>query len=380
MDHRLLRLLITANGLLALVLSGCQPANQPASQPSDSPMQAPVPPTSTFTPIPSLTPFASWTQLVAPLVGPTPNASATYSLFDANGIPCDLPPIDIDREFCGIDFSASSTDELNQLNDTHGLLSPDGAWLASPCDNISGYSLDVFDQQSQENWQVTYGSDAVKKYGCTGYFFPKHWTSDNRYLYYAANRTGSNASSAFARDGHALLRLDITDGESTEILPSSAAGQNFYAFTVSPDDLKLASIAQPASPLVLAIAPLPLGAQGKPFQLKLDAALCAAGAIVWSPDSQQLLYSGWNCSSQAGSDGLYALMLVDVVKQTQRAIISAKPQAYFPFRWDASGPVVRYSGPAGDTTAAGYYRLDVQTGALTRIKITDLNPVPLFSN
>jgi hypothetical protein len=252
-DHRPLPFFFAANRLPALVLGGCHPVSQAAEPPT----AAPVSPTSPPTTIPSLTPFASWTQWIPPRVGPTPNPSATFVLYDANGAPCDLPPIDIDREFCGIDFSASSTDELNQLADTHGLRSPIGAWLASPCDNVSGYSLDVFDQQSQENW---------------------------------------------------------------------------------------------------------------------------AGAIVWSPDSRQLLYSGWNCSSQAGSDGLYSLMLVDVVRQTQRAVVSDKPQAYFPFRWDASGAVVRYSGPAGDTTAAWYYQFDVQTGALTRIKTTDLNPVPLFSN
>jgi hypothetical protein len=348
--------LIAAIGLLALHLSARRPASEPSAQAAALPTVTPLSPTS------------------------TPNPSATIVTYDANGILCDLPPIDVDREFCGIDFSASSPDERNQPNETYGLHSPDGAWLASPCDNVSGYSLDGFDQQSPENWQVIFGSDAVKKYGCTGYFFPKHWTLNNRYLYYAANRTGSNASSAFAWEDHALLRLDITDGESTEILPSTAAGQNFYAFTVSPDGLKLASVTHPASPLVLAIAPLPQGTLGKAVQLLLDKKLCAAGAIVWSPDSQKLLYAGWHCSSQAGSDGLYSLMLVDVVLHAQHVIFSEMPQAYFPLRRDASGPVVRYSGPDGDTTAAGYYRFEVQTGALTRINITDLNPVLLFSN
>jgi hypothetical protein len=318
----------------------------------------------------------AWASVIAPLIGPTPDLSGTSQPYTDDSSPCDLPEVDFDSQFCGIDFSASFPDELNELNDPHGLHSPDGEWMASPCDNIAGYSLDVYQMHGDKKLEVMYGQDAVSKYGCTGYFFPKRWSADGKTLYYAANRSDVEPRTLFARDGHALLRLDLATGESTEILGSTVSG-GYYAFAFSPDEQTLAYIAQPANPLTLT---LQASAPAKPASIPLDAQFCAAGRIVWSPDGKQLIYLGWKCGDSFGADGRFTLVLFDVANQTQQWVFSDSTKVYYPFRWDLKGPIVKYSGAVGDGSKPGYFRLDLATGQLTAVPTGQLDPPLLVDN
>ncbi len=164
-------------------------------------------------------------------------------------------------------------------------LSPRGDWAAEvrtdwPTD--SSTPLDGF----YAELRVTSADDSTeylplaeqRNYGL-GYITPGivGWSPSGRYLYFT-ERPQPDGCAVFA-DASGLWRLDVQDGAIESLLDSSSSAR------LSPDGLQVAYTLSGSSELTL--LDLRSGDRRR-VELEMNPQSDAAGAIVWSPDSQRL--------------------------------------------------------------------------------------------
>src|SRR5688500_3415885 len=238
--------------------------------------------------------------------------------------------------FCLLLFSCANleTENLSQpkptpqlpLDQAQAILpSPDGNWTAYffSRDQTVDYKLSVanFDDTivwniNQENYR---SSDA--------WFTPYRWSQDSKYLYF--NIYASIDGYAPFYQGMGLQRLDIQNGQVSEILPSGYFEVledttiyiwNLARFSLSPSDDKLAYINSLDNGVELIIRDMVTNKESNAFFDKYS----AAGSILWSPKQDYLLFA---------TDPIGFFELVKLDSLTTKSIPVNPNQILDPLEW-----------------------------------------------
>ncbi len=200
------------------------------------------------------------------------------------------------------------------------LPSPDGKWSAYFFDSINfvrDYNLIAANFDDTIIWNVN-----QKTSGVESEFSPYRWSQDSRYLYF--NVYTSLDGYVLYYQGTGLQRLDVRNGEVSEILPNSISD-----FSLSPRDDKLAYINHTENGIQLILRDMntnkeksmPLGQYSN------------AGSILWSPNQDYLILGATIGDDWSNTSGY--VELIEVATLTSKTIANAKIEGWLfdPLVW-----------------------------------------------
>jgi len=229
--------------------------------------------------------------------------------------------------------------------------SPDGQWTASSFGIYPPSWMQVELSDGSVVWEVE--SDGE------GWFEvllrPVHWSVDGRYLYF----TLAPYVDGFVlyMDGSGLQRLDLDDGQVTEVLASEGELQSF---SISPASDLLAYVRSAEGFEWLILRDL---GTGEERQWKLTDAPAQAGSFSWSPNASELVLLVTQGFSQ--EEALTDLVLVDLRSGTQERLLEQDPRIFYRMLW-----IDEHTLYLEDWTVTGW-SLDLQTGEMI------LTPTPI---
>lgn len=122
--------------------------------------------------------------------------------------------------------------------DSRGEFSPSGNWIAIRCEGIdekvSSY-LRVVNVENNKDWKISYVDYTKYAYlDRRGTFYPLHWSKDGKYLFVTAPSLGSGC--CWIGWDVILVRLDLDNGDQTEIANYEGVIPGGLSFSISPSD------------------------------------------------------------------------------------------------------------------------------------------------
>jgi hypothetical protein len=210
------------------------------------------------------------------------------------------------------------------------LPSPDGSWTAY----FFGYDLDTF-RLSVANFDDTViWNVSQTNFGSEASFTPYRWSRDSRYLYFNIH-VAIDGYVPFYQGG-GLQRLDVLNGEVSEILPSGELISvnssthyrwNFPAFSLSPKDDKLAYITRMDNGIQLVIRDMKTNLENSlNFTQYSD-----AGRIIWSPKQGYLALAASGGTNWSNTLGFVEVVEVDTL--ASRTVVENKNGVFDPIVW-----------------------------------------------
>ena len=209
------------------------------------------------------------------------------------------------------------------------LPSPDGSWVAY----FFGYDFENF-RLSAANFddsiiwnvnQTNFGSEAS--------FTPYRWSQDSRYLYFNIHVAIDGYVPFY--QGAGLQRLDVLNGNVSEILPSGDLitldpthyRWEFQAFSLSPKDDKLAYTNRMDNGVQLVIRDMKKSTESSIFfDQYID-----TGSITWSPAQDYLVLAASRGTNWSNTLGFVELVEIDSL--TSRTILENKDWVFDPVAW-----------------------------------------------
>jgi len=254
-----------------------------------------------------------------------------------------------------------------QLLLTHAetlLSSPDGSWTAY----FLGHDLEkirfsVANFDDTVIWNVS-----QPHFASPAWFTPYRWSQDNRYLYFNVFVEIDGYVPFY--QGGGLQRLDVLNGEVSEILPSGELitvnpihyRWNFPAFSLSPEDDKLAYITRMDSGIQLVIRNMKTNAENSlDFDQYSD-----AGSIIWSPEQDYLVLAASKGTNWSNTLGFVEIIEVDTL--TPRTVVENKNGVFDPVVWLNNHTILLKE------RGGNYFYLDTTTEKLS--PAPDLRRVP----
>jgi hypothetical protein len=208
-------------------------------------------------------------------------------------------------------------------------LSPDGQWIVDLCEREhrdGPYYLKAVNIIDGREWRVDFD---MEKYGIDGGLSPAYWTSDGKYLYIAVFRL-LDGETLIYWNGSALLRLNLTTGETVGILPLST-----YAFSFSPND-QLAYIARPwNSPQKMDILD---PHTWKVHRISLGE-YCGVGQILWAPTEDRIVFQAATCKNEFLDIVSYSLVLLNLDDGSQKQLLVSLDELPRPLEWKNEFPL-----------------------------------------
>lgn len=223
-----------------------------------------------------------------------------------------------------------STPQLPLAQATTILPSPDGKWVAYffGLDQID-YKLSIANFEDTIVWNIN-----QKNYGGESWLVPYRWSEDSRYLYfniYASISFSEDQSIPFYQ-GMGLQRLDVQNGQVSEILPSGyfvtldSGGTifNWYLvkFSLSPEEDKLAYMNILENGVQLVIRNMKTDKEEEIFFDNYE----NAGRILWSPKQDYLVFG-------ASKNAVGFIELVKLDSLTTKRIHRNTNQVIIPLMW-----------------------------------------------
>jgi hypothetical protein len=219
--------------------------------------------------------------------------------------------------------------------DDTAMVSPDGNWLANDCRSSNEFA--VMNRDGSKRWTIPYS----EKIGEIGEIFPRHWSPDNRYIYFyvflkskccidGVPDWGEFVMSYFPST---LYRMDIQSGIWTKFI----SGVNYTAF--SPTGRRFFYVQRtgptPGETPLITIAVLDLKT-GEEFRFNLVNYL-AAGYVIWSEDGQEFILSTVQEGTIERHVFNYKLYMVDTETKSINLLYSydnVVDGIVFPVEWD----------------------------------------------
>ncbi|MBV6397569.1 MAG: hypothetical protein HFACDABA_03183 [Anaerolineales bacterium] len=122
--------------------------------------------------------------------------------------------------------------------DYNSEFSPSGTWITIGCkgidEKVSSY-LRVVNVENNKDWKINYGDYTKYEYlDRRGTFYPLHWSKDGKYLFVTSPSLGSGC--CWIGSDVILVRLDLENGDRTEIANYEGVIPGGLSFSISPSD------------------------------------------------------------------------------------------------------------------------------------------------
>jgi hypothetical protein len=239
-------------------------------------------------------------------------------------------------------------------------ISPDGQWIAMPCksntDEADSY-LRVVRIQGVQVWSIHYADYAKGTlYDRNNQIFPLHWSKDGKYLF--ARSPSRFDGCCWIYGDLFLVRLNLENGQQTEIANYVAKGVASVDFSISPSD-RYVSIIPSLAENNLYILDL---STWKQRVIKIKYKNTGAGHALISNNDEKIILMLREYPEVQNSDRTYgSLVLVDLKNGSQKKLVSG---AYFedtpvPVSWQDDNHVLL-------TTDREYLLLNIATGEITK--------------
>ena len=236
--------------------------------------------------------------------------------------------------------------------DSYGEISPNGNWFAMVCRGIIAIldsHLKVINVHDGKEWIIN-GIDYVKE-DILYPLYPYHWSTDGKYLYAKAS---TRASGCCWIGGYVLLvRLDLENGEQTEIANFVEEIPTGLSFSISADDKYFLSTPF-ASLQILDLQ------TGEKREFTIDVGDGSVGNPLMSLDDSKVILMLREYPQEIQGDLTYgSLVLVDLKSGLQKKLLSGMDyhETPVPINWiDDENVLVFYENR--------YWSLNVSTGEL----------------
>lgn len=276
------RFLFSLSIFLLASCSSSASAGFPLTVTENSSATASFTPLPSFTPKPKATPTASLTPLPASTNTPLPLASAESTL-----------------------------------------VSPDKNWIAYFF-GLYDAQLAVTNNEKTIVWEVNEGDFE----GYEAMFQPYRWSQNSQYLYFNAHLS-IDGHVPFS-DGMGLRRLDVSNGQVSEILPAhdiTNGRWNIVNFSLSPNDKLLAYIDLIETEPQLIIRDLETGSESKLLLKEYT----VAGSILWSPNQDRLVLA--LAKGTDWENTIFTIMEVNIATFQTTTIIQNHKPGLDPVEW-----------------------------------------------
>jgi len=167
-------------------------------------------------------------------------------------------------------------------------LSPSGNWLALSCGHAPNQTMKIVSQDGIQ-WILQfkdYLADDFSPDGSIprGNLYPKHWTNDEKYLYFISYVAIDEGGTCFYSGGvgvQGLFRINLQTGAVSTTLALSSSPDDGYEIAFSPDGRMLAYARE--QPVILNMI------TGENIYIEVGDSF--VGGLSWSPDSSELAYA-----------------------------------------------------------------------------------------
>ena len=236
--------------------------------------------------------------------------------------------------------------------DNRRFYSDSGDWVATRCINNS---LGVYQSKDIHNnfyftFRDVYGSKYENGNG-DGRIVPVHFLHNDVFFYFSVYHPGDGGCPTYDYD-QALFKLNLTTGEITEQV--SPEDNNYFNFSFSSGDKFLAYFASNLGNPTLYLQDLK---KHEKKMIHIDGVYSEAGAMLWSPDDDQLIFS-----ARTGEDCYemnYSVISLDPESLDQKVIVQRSAKMILPVRWIDSEHILVITG-----ITPVYSILNITTGEL----------------
>lgn len=249
--------------------------------------------------------------------------------------------------------------------------SSSGKWLFAVCEQILDdeitYPFIIFQTNKKVVWAIDardIASELVDKYSDT-MFLPYYWARDEKVLYVNASLPCPDSFECWIyKDGEALYKLDLDEKEISVVLSPYTSSPRFsYAFSISPDEKYIAFVDQSNSSLVH-IQDL---VSETDWAIELEGDILRAGAIVWSLNSQEIVFSSLFFLDNNFSSSIYLYSISD---KSMKPLVSDYSGVLFPndTKLDENNIAVHWYDQDVlyiETIDQGYWYLNIRTKEFT---------------
>ena len=235
--------------------------------------------------------------------------------------------------------------------------SPDGKWIATPCDNEDSAYLRIIKLDGSRQWRVSFreltGSDFLT-YGDNRHspslVLAHHWDKDSRFLYIVPYVLFTDE---FLPDGLGLYRFDTETGKSLPLLHSAEG----YNFAFSPNDQYYVYYSYSLDDESIHITHIRTGVE-QVSQLPGNGRI--PRRFLWSPDSLKFVFVYDEINSEKSS-----LLLFDTFTKTYATLRGTDQSELVPLAWISSHELILQEQVQGQS-----YSLDIDTQQLSPIPTT----------
>lgn len=204
--------------------------------------------------------------------------------------------------------------------------SDDGVWTAAQC--VGNYIGLYKPKDLSKNYYLNYYDVYGGKYengNHDGKLKPVHFSNDRQTFYFSPHLVGDGGCPVYGWN-YGLFKINLKTGVIVEqVSPEENAGFNF-AF--SHDDKYLAYLYSNLKLPNIQIQDLKYNTQK---EIPIDGVYSEAGAMIWSPDDGQLIFS-----ARTGEDCFemnYSVISLDLKNLNQKVIVQGSAKMIFPVQW-----------------------------------------------
>ena len=233
-------------------------------------------------------------------------------------------------------------------------LSPDRQWVEVDCelDVIKIINLD-----ESKVWDVS-SSQLIYPYS-DHFVHVVHWSNDDIYVYVTLNPHTDGYWEPF-HQGIVLYRLTLQTGQFSEVLPLAKSDWVYYAFSFSPNDRRLAYIVTDKSPTILNVRDMQTGVEQS---YQFGSTYNSGGGFLWSPDSQELIFSITNYETSIQEYVATSIVLWNREKSNVVTLVKDGPEVLVPVDWINETKVLLQVLNEDDRK----FELDVESNELNQI-------------
>ena len=241
--------------------------------------------------------------------------------------------------------------------------SPDGQWIAAPCELGESSHLKIVNKRDTGVWELSFQEITgmfpclafINSFGETdcfeGILHIVHWDTDSRYVFVNANYLVDRPFDY----SYGLYRLDV---KTRQVSPWLKTSPDFiYRYKFSSDNKKLAYFSS-ADPRTLYIN---LIETGQVSSHKIPSQASEIAHLTWSPDNQKvafsIIYDGWFDDPNG-----FSLGLLDTIDAEITILISKDKRLFYPTGWSSETIINLSSG-----TNSLNFQFDLQAKELSQV-------------